>query len=92
MRVERVVLEDHRDVSVAWQLVRDIAPTDFDGATRDFLQSCDHAKRCALAASRWTDENDKLTIGNSQRALLDRSDATAIDLGDIREADQCHLP
>ena len=42
VRVERVALEDHRDVAAAWRQVGDVGATDRDAALADLLETRDH--------------------------------------------------
>ena len=62
MRIERVVLEDHRDVACLGRDIVHDAIADLDGPGADRLETGYHAERRALAASGWPDENDELTV------------------------------
>ncbi len=64
MRIERVVLEHHGDVAVLGRDIGDVAVPDEDAAARDGLQPGEHAQGRGLAASRRTDEDEELTLGN----------------------------
>src|SRR5206468_1893423 len=62
VRIERVALEDHRDVAVARGEVVDDALADPHYAFRDVLETGDHPERGGLPATRGTDENHELTV------------------------------
>ena len=64
MRVERVILEHHRDVAILRRPVVDDLAADIDVAGGDFLEARDHAQRRRLAAAGRADQHDELVIGN----------------------------
>ena len=78
--VERVVLEDHRDVAVLrGDIVHELA-VDVQLALGDLLKTGDHAQRRGFAAAGGTDENDELLIRDVKIELLHRDDALIGDL------------
>ena len=64
VRVERVALEDHRDVAIARRDVVDDALADPDDAFGDLLEPRDHAERGRLPAARRTDEHHELLVAD----------------------------
>ena len=90
VRVERVILEDHRDVSVAWREVRHVAPADRDDAVGHFLQAGDHSQQGRLAAARGADEHDELPIRNLQADVVDGDEVAREHLPDPVETDVGH--
>ena len=74
MGVERVVLEDHRDVTVLRRQRVDDLAADPNGPVRDRLEAGDHPQRSRLAAAGRADEDDELAVGdrrsNSETALV----------------------
>jgi hypothetical protein len=62
VRVERVVLEDHRDVSVARPHRRDVLAADQDPAAVERLEPGEHAERGRLAGPGWPDEHEQLAV------------------------------
>ena len=64
VRIERVVLEHHRDVAVARRHVVDDVAADPDLAAGDLLQPGDHAQRGGLAAAGRADQHDELLVGD----------------------------
>src|SRR6476659_1555607 len=64
VRVERVALEDHRDVALARRHVVDDALADPQAALADLLQPRDHPQRGRLAAAGWADEHDELLVAD----------------------------
>ena len=74
VRVERIVLEHHRDVAILWRhVVDDIAP-DHDVAAGDILQACDHPQRRRLAAAGRTHQHHELMVGDIEIDAADRLD------------------
>ena len=64
VRIERVVLEHHRDVTLfGLHLINDFA-TDANLAPADLLKPCDHSQQRALAAARRSNQNGKFPVGD----------------------------
>ncbi len=72
VRVERVVLEDHRDVAVLGRQMRDVAVADRDTALVDLLEPCEHPQRRRLPAAGRSDEHHELAVPNLEVELVDR--------------------
>ncbi len=64
VRVQRVVLEHHRDVALGRLQVVDHAVADADVAARDFFEARDHAQQRGLAAARGADDDDEFAVGD----------------------------
>ena len=80
VRIQRVVLEDHRDVSVLrLQIVHDL-PVDLHGALGNFFEPRDHAERGALAAAGRADEHDELLILDIQVKVVYGDDIVIVNL------------
>ncbi len=90
MRVERVVLEHHRDVAVGRLDLVDDTPADIDLAAGDGLQACDHAQQRGLAAAGRTDQHTELAVADVEIDALDGFEATHIGLADVAEGDVGH--
>src|SRR4029453_13051820 len=60
--VERVVLEDHRDIALFGREIVDDAVADDDLALADLLQSGEHPQRGRLAATRRTYHDEQFTV------------------------------
>ena len=90
VRVERVALEDHRDVAVAGRDVVDDTFADPDDAARDVLEPRDHAQRGRLAAARRPDEHHELAVVDVELKLVDGSRPVGVDLADPLERDCGH--
>ena len=75
VRVQRVVLEDHRDVAVLRRDVGDVAVADEDVALVDLFEAGEHAQRRGLAAAGGADEDEELAVGDLEVQLVDRRDA-----------------
>src|SRR6187431_2539204 len=71
VRVQRVVLEHHRDVAVLRRDVGDIAIADQDAAGVDLFEAGQHAQQGGLSAAGGADENQELAIGDLEAQLVD---------------------
>ena len=91
VRVERVVLEDHRDVALLRRHVVDDAAADRDRAVGDVLEPGDHAQRGRLAAARRADEHEELAVRDVERQVEDGLHAVVVDLVDFVERDVSHV-
>ena len=74
VRVERVVLEHHRDVAVLRRHVVDDVAADHDVAVGDVLEPRDHPQRGRLAAARRSDQHDELMVGDVEIDAAHRLD------------------
>ena len=70
VRVERVVLKHHRDVAVLGLHIVHDATVDLERARGDVLQACDHAQRSRFAATRRSDKDDELLVGDLEVEIL----------------------
>jgi len=64
VRVQGVVLENHRDVALARRSVVDHATVDRDRARTRRLQPGDHPQQRRLAAAGRPDQHQQLAVGN----------------------------
>jgi hypothetical protein len=64
VRVERIVLEHHRDVAVLGREVGDVAVADADRTAVDVLETGEHAQRGGLAAAGRADEDEELAVAD----------------------------
>ena len=78
--VERVVLEDHRDVAVLGSDVVDDLAVDDDLALGDLLEAGNHAQGGGFAAAGGADEHDELLVGDVDIEIVHRDDAAFGDL------------
>ena len=62
VRVERVALEDHRDVPLLGRQLGHVPAADQQAAARRGLQPGDHPQHRALAAARRSDQHDELAV------------------------------
>jgi len=90
VRVERVALEDHRDVAVAGGEVVDDAVADPDLAVGDLFEAGEHAQRGRLATARRADQHHQLRVLDLELEVVDRLSPVGIDLGDMLERDLGH--
>src|SRR5262249_46727122 len=92
VRVEGVVLEDHRDVALARCEVVDDTVADANLAVRDLLQAGDHAQSGRLAATRRADEHGDLAFVALEVEFAHAGLPAAVDLADMDEFDLTHHP
>jgi hypothetical protein len=90
VRVQRVVLEDHRDVAVLGRAVVDHLAADLQLAVGDVLEPGDHPQGGRLPAARWPDEDDELAVLDLQVHVLHGLVAVRIALGDFVQGDVGH--
>jgi len=90
VRVEGVVLEDHRDVAVLrWQVV-DHAVAHPDLPARDVLEPGDHPEGGRLATAGGADEHDELAVPDLQIEAADSLGAVPVDLRQTLQLDLRH--
>jgi hypothetical protein len=90
MRVQRVVLEHHRDVPLLRpEGVRHAVP-DAERAARDLLEPGDQAKHRRLAASGGADRHEQLAVGNVERDVDERLRPARVRLRHVLEDDARH--
>ena len=77
VRVERVVLEHHRDVAALGRVVADVAVADVDGAGVDLLEPGEHPQRRRLARARRADEHHQLAVADLQVERVQRRRVSA---------------
>ena len=87
VRVERVALEDHRDVAFLRGQVVDDLVADPELAAADLLEAGDHAQRGRLAAAGRADENHQLAVLDLQVEVEDGLGSVVVDLRDAVEFD-----
>src|SRR5918998_3679105 len=83
VRVEGVVLEDHRYVPLAGRQVVHHPVPDKDLAPAYVLEPRYHAQGRGLAAPRRPDEDHKLSVGYVEVHLVHGGDVATVDLGDL---------
>ena len=79
VRVKRVVLEDHRNITVAGLQVVDDNAVDLDRTLGDILKACDHTQSGGFTATGRADEDDKLLVGNIKVEILYGNGVLAVD-------------
>jgi hypothetical protein len=91
VRVERVVLEDHRDVAVLRRDVRDVLLADVDVAVVDLFEAGEHPQGGRLAAPGRADEDEELTVRDVEAEGVHRGTrATGVETGRVVESDRSH--
>jgi len=82
VRVERVALEDHRDVAILRRQVVDDPIADADLAAADLLEAGEHAQGGGLAAAGGADEHHQLPVPDLEVEVVHRLRAIVVDLRD----------
>src|SRR5215469_6090738 len=90
VRVERVVLEHHGDVTFFRRHVVDDAVADADFARSDIFQAGDHTQQGRFAAAGWADQHNELAIPYRDVHAVDNA-RHAKRLLDIADCDRSHL-
>ena len=91
VRVERVVLEHHRDVAVLRRNVGDVAVADEDVARVDLFEAGEHAQGGRLTAAGRADEHEELAVGDLEVDAVDRgAGRTRVETGCLVERDRRH--
>jgi hypothetical protein len=85
VRIQRVVLEDHGDVSVHRRHVVDHAIPDPDRALGHLLEAGDHQQDRGLAASGGADEDHQAAVGHLEIQRRDRPRSIRVGLGHVLE-------
>src|SRR3954453_3935531 len=89
VRIERVALEDHRDVAILGRDVVHDPIADPQHAGGDLLEPCDHPETRRLAAARWPDQDHELAVADLQVQVLHGVEI-AVDLVDVLERHGSH--
>ena len=72
VRVERIVLEHHRDVALVRLELGDVALVEHDGAIARLLEPGDAGERRALAAARRAEQGQELAVLDRDVETVDR--------------------
>ena len=80
VRIQRIVLEHHGNITVAGLEVVDHHAVDLNSTLGNVLKTCDHTQRRGFSAARRAYEYDKFLIGNIQVEVLNRNRVLAVNL------------
>ena len=86
VRIKRVVLENHRDISILGLNVVHKFAVDIKFTVGNFFQTRDHTKSGGLTAAGRTDEYDKFFIFDIEGEIGNRYNARLIYLIDILQS------
>jgi hypothetical protein len=89
VRVERVALEDHRDVAILGRDIVDDAVADAERSAGDLLEPGDHPEAGRLAAARRPDQDHELAVADLEIEVLDGLEI-AVELVDVFERHSRH--
>jgi hypothetical protein len=91
VRVQGVVLEDHRDVAVFRRDIRHIALTDEDVAVVDLFEAGEHAQGGGFSAAGRADQNEEFAIGDLEVEVVDcGAGGTRVEAGCLVKGDGSH--
>ncbi len=76
VRIECVILKNHRDVAVLGLQVVDDAAVDCDRAGGHVLEAGDHPQQGRLPATRWTDEHEEFLVQDLEAQRMQDLDST----------------
>ena len=91
MRIQSVVLEHHRDLSVLRCYIIDQTVADEELTLGDLLQACDHTQGGGLTTTGRTYEHDKFLVLDLQVEVGYGGYATRIFLINVSERKACHI-
>ena len=89
VRIERIVLEHERDVSVARRHSSDVAGVEHDSAVGNLLKARDAEEKGALPAARWPDERNEAAVGNFEVERV-QDGRCPVALADAFDGDRAH--
>ena len=83
VRIQSVVLENHRDISVLGLYIIHYLAVDHESTGGDVFQTRDHTKGCGLSASGRTYEDDEFLVGDFHVEVLDCLITVGINFANI---------
>ena len=90
MRVERVVLEHHRDITIRRIDGIHNAAANMQVSVGDILKPRDHAQHRRLATSRRADEHDKLAFLNGETRRFHGFETVGVNLAESVQSNLSH--
>ena len=91
MRIERVILEHHRDIAVLGRQVHDILAADGQGSATDLLKPGDHPQGGGFSASGWTHEYQELPVIDRETEILDGVEFRPVCLANLCQHNNSHV-
>lgn len=83
MRIQRVALENHRNIAVLRRNVIDAALADIHITVRDLLKTCNHTQRSRFTAAGRADQHDKFLVRDFKIKFRHYFNAAGIYLSNI---------
>jgi hypothetical protein len=90
VRIERVVLKDHRDVAVPWPPLVDDLAIDLELAGSDVLKPGDEPQGRRLARTRRADQDHEFAVSDLEVHVPHGLETVPISLPDVLEEDLGH--
>ena len=91
MRIQGIILKDHRNIPVLRRQILYILSTNAQGSAADLLQPRDHAQGCRFSASRRANENEELAIVYRQAKILDCLEFRPVGLANFVQHNNSHV-
>ena len=91
VRIERVILEHHRDVALGGRQMVDHAVADGDRAAGDGFEPCNHPQQRGFSATRRAHQNHELPVGDIDADIMQNLYGSE-RLGHIADSDLSHHP
>ena len=90
VRIQSIVLENHRDVAILRSNVVHETIADVELALGNLFQTGDHAQGGGLTAARRANQNDELLILDVEAEVRNSSNVARVDLVDVIQLQACH--
>ena len=90
MRIERIVLEDHRDITGLGGNIIHANPVNNQFTRADLLEAGNHSQRRGFPTARWTDEDNKFFVFNFEVEILHHVDLVIIDFLNVFQRQLSH--
>jgi len=74
VRIQRILLEDHRHVALRRRVVRDVASVECDRSGVRLFQPGDEAQQCRLARTGWPEQDHEFTVRHGETDVPVRLD------------------
>ena len=91
MRIQSVVLENHRDIAILGGHIIDQLVADVQFAVGNLFQTGDHAQGGGLTATGRSDKNDELLVFDLQSKVRYCGHAASVDLINVLQGKACHM-
>ena len=91
VRIKRIILENHRDISVFRSDIVYQLPVNQKLSRCNFLKAGNHSQGSGFTASRRPDQNDELLVRNIEVKVVYRRNPAGILFVDVLKYNACHF-